>query len=133
MKEGTTGDRKTILKDLTATAEIGLEQDPPVSFGYEDVTWGTHIDTWQGSWEVVRRVNNPNLGLCLDTYHIASRVWGNPTAPGCKRANGDQSLKKSMEELVTEVDVKEKFYVQLSNAEQLDHPLVGGHSFHNEE
>lgn len=133
MKEGTTGDMDVIVKDLTEMAEIGLEQDPPVSFAYEGVAWGTHIDTWQGTWEVVKRVNKPNFGLCLDTFHIVARVWGDPTAPGCRRADGDKSLKKSMEELASEVDVNKIFYIQLSDAELLDQPLVKGHPFHSEE
>ncbi|GAB1210189.1 hypothetical protein APSETT445_008979 [Aspergillus pseudonomiae] len=133
MKKGTTGDTDTIVKDFLEMASIGLEQDPPVSFAYEGVAWGTHIDTWQGTWEIVKRVNMPNFGLCLDTYHIAARVWGDPTAPGCKQPGGDEALRKSMEELATTVDVNKVSYVQLSDAKLLDQPLVEGHRFYDEE
>ncbi|KAF9893004.1 hypothetical protein FE257_012415 [Aspergillus nanangensis] len=131
--DSTTGDIDAIVADLVEMAEIGLEQHPPVSFAYEAVAWGTHIDTWQGAWEVVKRVDRPNFGLCLDTYHIVARVWGDPTAPGCKRADGDERLRRSMEEMVAEVDVKKIFFVQLSDAERLEQPLVRGHPFYNEE
>lgn len=132
MKEGTTGDMDVIVNDFTEIADIGLEQDPVVAFAYEGVAWGTHIDTWQGTWEVVKRVKKPNFGLCLDTYHIAARDWGDPTAPGCKRLDGDENLKQSMKELAKVVDVNKIFYVQLSDAELLDRPLVKGHPFYNE-
>ncbi|KAL2835653.1 xylose isomerase-like protein [Aspergillus pseudoustus] len=131
--EGITGDLEAIVRDLTEMAEIGLEQDPPISFAYEGVAWGTYIDTWQGTWEVVKRVNRSNFGLCLDTYHIVARVWGDPTRPGCKSPDGDQDLRKSMEELVSEVDVNKIFYVQLSDAELLDQPLFKGHPFYRED
>lgn len=133
MTQGTTGDFDVIVDDLNEMADIGLGQDPVVSFAYEGVAWGTHIDTWQGTWEMVKRVNKPNFGLCLDTYHIVARDWADPTLPGCKRPDGDENLKRSMDELVREVDVSRVFYVQLGDAELLDQPLVKGHPFHNDE
>lgn len=39
-REGTTGDMDVIVNDLTQMAEIGLEQEPPVSLAYEGVAWG---------------------------------------------------------------------------------------------
>ncbi|PMD29197.1 xylose isomerase-like protein [Hyaloscypha variabilis F] len=130
--EGTTGDMDIIVKDLVEMADIGLEQDPVVSFAYEGVAWGTHIDTWQGSWEVVKRVNKPNFGLCLDTFHIAARVWGDPTASSGKNPNADIQLNNSMKQLVEEVDVRKVFYVQVGDAERLEQPLLPGHPFHVE-
>ena len=133
MREGTTADSDVIVGDLTEMAEIGLEQDPIVSFAYEGVAWGTHIDTWKGTWDIVKCVNRPNFGLCLDTFHIVAREWGDPTAPGCKRTDGIENLKRSMEELGREVDVNKVFYVQIGDAELLDEPLVKGHPFYNEQ
>ncbi len=130
--EGTTGDMEIIVKDFVEMAEIGLEQDPIVSFAYEGVAWGTHIDTWQGTWEVVKRVNRRNFGLCLDTFHIAARVWGDPTASDGKKLDGEAKLKRSMEQLVAEVDVQKVFYVQIGDAERLDQPLDVGHPFYSE-
>ncbi|WP_433285769.1 TIM barrel protein [Pseudonocardia sp. CA-142604] len=40
---------------------------------YEALAWGTHINTYEQSWEVVRRGDHPALGLCLDSFHILSR------------------------------------------------------------
>jgi len=76
LNEGTTGDLEVVTQDLIEMAEIGLAQPEPISFAYEGVAWGTHFDTCQETWELVQRVNRPNFGLCLDTYHIAARVCG---------------------------------------------------------
>lgn len=40
---------------------------------YEALAWGTHVNTYEASWEVVRRADHPALGLCLDSFHILSR------------------------------------------------------------
>lgn len=132
MTEGTTGDMDVIVQDLVELAEIGLQEEPVVSFAYEGVAWGTYIDTWEGTWEVVKRVNKPNFGLCLDTYHIAARVWGDPTTCSCKSEDGDAQLQKSMERLIREVDVNKVFYVQAGDAKKLAEPLVAGHPFHSD-
>jgi 4-hydroxyphenylpyruvate dioxygenase len=126
-----TGDLDVIVKDLQEMADVGLQQNPVISFAYEGVAWGTYIDTWEGTWDIVQRVDRPNFGLCLDTFHIVARVWGDPTVPGCAMATGDDDLQKSMDRLVKEVDVKKLFYVQLGDAERLDKPLVSGHPFHD--
>lgn len=131
LAEGTTGDIDFIVKDFVEMAEMGLEQDPVVSFAYEGVAWGTHIDTWQGTWEVVQRVDRPNFGLCLDTFHIAGRVWGDPTASSGMNPDGDAQLRRSLAQLVREVEVNKVFYVQVADAERLDRPLVRGHPFHS--
>lgn len=133
LSKGTTGDVDLIVKDLVEMADMGLAQDPIVSFAYEAVAWGTHIDTWEGSWEMVKRVNKANFGLCLDTYHIVARVWGDPTVPGCKSPTGDDDLQQSLERLAKQVDVNKVFMVQLGDAELLSKPLVVGHPFYSDE
>lgn len=105
LRGGITGDMDVIVKDMVEMAEIRLQQDPMVSFAYEAVVRGTHIDTWDGTWDIVKRVKRPNFGLCLDTYHIVARVWGDPTISGCRRPTGDIDLQVSVEKLAREVDV----------------------------
>jgi 4-hydroxyphenylpyruvate dioxygenase len=130
LREGTTGDIEVIVRDLEEMARIGLQQDPVVSFAYEAVAWGTHIDTWEGTWEIVKRLNMHNFGLCLDTFHIAARVWGDPTRPGCQMVNGNAELAASMQRLVQQVDRAKIFMVQVGDAERLSDRLVAGHPFH---
>ncbi|MHA6629186.1 bifunctional sugar phosphate isomerase/epimerase/4-hydroxyphenylpyruvate dioxygenase family protein [Pseudonocardia sichuanensis] len=40
---------------------------------YEALAWGTFVNTFERSWEVVARADHPALGLCLDSFHILSR------------------------------------------------------------
>lgn len=40
---------------------------------YEALAWGRHVNTYQRSWDVVRRADHAALGLCLDSFHILSR------------------------------------------------------------
>jgi 4-hydroxyphenylpyruvate dioxygenase len=115
--DGTTGQLDRLVTDLTLVARLGLQQSPPIRLSYEGICWGTHISTWEGTWEVVKQVNLPNLGLCLDTFHIAGRVWGDPTSPSGRTQDADEALEASLDRLVREVDPRKIFYVQLSDAE----------------
>lgn len=45
---------------------------------YEAPSWGIHKDTWQQVQEILDLVNLPNVGHCLDMFHIASKEAGNP-------------------------------------------------------
>jgi 4-hydroxyphenylpyruvate dioxygenase len=40
---------------------------------YEALAWGRHVNTYDRSWEAVRRADHPALGVCLDSFHILSR------------------------------------------------------------
>ncbi|MGE3286551.1 MAG: TIM barrel protein [Pseudonocardia sp.] len=40
---------------------------------YEALAWGTFVNTYDRSWEIVRRADHPALGVCLDSFHILSR------------------------------------------------------------
>ena len=131
LSEGTTGDVELITQDLIEMAEMGLRQPQNIAFAYESVAWGTHIDTWQGAWEMVKRVNRPNFGLCLDTYHIAARIWADPSADSGMNEDGDRALNESLDEMVRDLDVKKIFYVQPGDAERLQSPLIQGHPYYD--
>jgi 4-hydroxyphenylpyruvate dioxygenase len=40
---------------------------------YEALAWGRFVNTYERSWEIVRRADHAALGLCLDSFHILSR------------------------------------------------------------
>ncbi|NIL87075.1 hypothetical protein RhoFasGS6_04492 [Rhodococcus fascians] len=40
---------------------------------YEALAWGSHVDTYLHAWDIVRQVDHPALGTCLDSFHILSR------------------------------------------------------------
>ena len=69
-----TGDFKIIVDDLRKLADLGLKENPPVRFAYGNLCWSTYPDTWQKAWDVVKRVDRHNFGLCLDTFNIVGRA-----------------------------------------------------------
>lgn len=131
--DNTSGDISLIVNDMIEVAELGLQENPPIRFAYENLAWGTHVDTWEKMWEIVTRVNKPNFGCCLDTFNIAGKVWADPTSQDGKSPNADRDLEYSMLQLVQTVDVKKVFYIQVVDAERLEEPLIEGHPFYVDE
>ncbi|KAJ9602165.1 hypothetical protein H2200_013285 [Cladophialophora chaetospira] len=131
-REGTTGDIDCIVADLTLAADLGAQQSPQIRFSYEGICWGNHIDTWEQTWDIAQRVNQPNFGLCVDVFHIAGRVWADPAVAGGVRQNGDEALRISLEKLVREVPPSKIFYVQVGDAERLPKPIVLGSPLYTE-
>lgn len=125
--ESEIGDLDRIVTDMTEAADLGLEQSPPIRIAYEAVSWGTRIDVWEGACEIVKRVDRPNLGLCLDTFHIAGRVWGDPAAVSGQTDNADTALDDSLRRLAKQVDPAKIFYIQIGDAERLNPPLTSDH------
>lgn len=124
------GDLDLVVKDLQEVADIGLKQEPVIKFAYENLCWSTYFDTWEQGWEIVEKVDRDNFGLCLDTFNIAGRVYGDPTAADGKTKNAEADMKKSLEVMAKEIDLKKVFYIQVVDAEQMSEPLVDGHAFH---
>jgi 4-hydroxyphenylpyruvate dioxygenase len=129
---GITGDTSTVVAQLTELADLGLKETPPIRFAYEAVAWGRFCDTWQQSWHLAQKVNRPNFGLCLDTFHIAARVWADPLSPSGRLVDGDKALESAMEEMKTTLDPKMVFYVQVGDGEALEAPLDSAHEFYIE-
>lgn len=127
-----TGDLEKITTDMQEIADLAAERQPPVNLAYEALSWGTHVNLWEQSYEVVERVDRPNFGLCLDTYHIAARVFASPTETTLISQSGKTDLITSLLNLVKTVPVETIFYLQLSDAEALSSPLVEGHPFYVE-
>ncbi|KAJ5195582.1 uncharacterized protein N7498_009020 [Penicillium cinerascens] len=112
-----TGDRDRLVADLAQAADVAF----PVRVAYEALAWGTYVNTWEDCWDIVRRADRPNLGICLDTFNIAARVWADPTSPtGRLPLNADQDLQRSMKRLVQDVDPDKVMMVQLADGERVD-------------
>jgi 4-hydroxyphenylpyruvate dioxygenase len=67
---------------------------------YEALAWGRHVNTYERSWEIVRRADHPALGLCVDSFHILSR--------GSDPAG------------IREIPGEKLFFLQLADAPHLD-------------
>lgn len=129
--QGSTGDMNQIVADMREVADLAAKEDPVVSIAYEAVAWAAHTYLWEQSWEVVEAVDRANVGLCLDTFHIAGRVWADPEAEGGKQPHADEVLKASLSKLVKELPVEKILYFQLSDAERLSKPLIEGHEYYD--
>ncbi|WP_445155802.1 TIM barrel protein [Arthrobacter sp. Hor0625] len=50
-----------------------------VRVAYEALAWGRYVNDYEHAHRLVELVDHPNLGTCLDSFHILSRDWD--TAP----------------------------------------------------
>jgi 4-hydroxyphenylpyruvate dioxygenase len=50
-----------------------LAQRYDVKVAFEALAWGRYVDDYRLSWEIVEKADHPNVGLCLDSFHILSR------------------------------------------------------------
>lgn len=64
-------DRARCLDDLAQLAELARSRGMRVA--YEPIGWGQWFSDYRDAWSLVREVNHPNLGVLLDSFHIASK------------------------------------------------------------
>lgn len=82
------------LADLAA-----LAGDHGVKVAYEALAWGKYVNDYEHAHRLVEMVDHPNLGTCLDSFHIVSRDWD--TAP------------------IEDFDPDKIFFVQVADAPKL--------------
>ncbi|PLB34853.1 putative 4-hydroxyphenylpyruvate dioxygenase [Aspergillus candidus] len=123
-----TGDITTITGDLRALAQAAA----PTKLAYEALAWSPHIHTWEAAYDVVQRVNEPNLGLAVDAFNIAAVIYPSPDIPSSPSsiAAANSALKQSLARLVADVDPARLFVVQMADAERLLAPLDEQHPFY---
>ncbi|GAA4089479.1 sugar phosphate isomerase/epimerase and 4-hydroxyphenylpyruvate domain-containing protein [Nonomuraea soli] len=51
----------------------GRAAEHGIRIAYEALAWGRHVNDYLHSWRIVRAADHPNLGVCLDSFHILSR------------------------------------------------------------
>lgn len=91
-------DDELAAAQLRALAELAAGHG--VRIAYEALAWGRFVNTWEHSWELARRADHPNLGLCLDSFHVLSR---DPHPTG-----------------IADVPGEKLFFLQLADAPHLD-------------
>lgn len=121
-----------MITDLREIADLGAAQKPPFRFAFENLCFGSYIDTWSGAWEIVKGVDRENFGLCLDTFNICGREYADPASPSGTVSNAHVTFRQSMEKMVRTIDPKKVFYIQIVDAERLARPLIEGHEFYSE-
>lgn len=131
--EQMTTDMSLIVDDMAEIADIGAAADPPVRFAFEALCWGTRIDTWEGSWDIVRKVNRKNFGLCLDTFNLTGRIYADPAHASGRTEHCEEIVRESLQLLVASVPVEQIFLLQVADAELLSQPISPQHPFYNQE
>lgn len=76
-----------------------LAKDHGVKVAYEALAWGKYVNDYEHAYRLVEMVDHPNLGTCLDSFHILSRDWD--TAP------------------IEGIDPEKIFFVQVADAPKL--------------
>lgn len=136
-------DHQNIVFELRQLAELAAASSPVIKIAYENLAWSTHCTLWQEALEIVLEVARDNFGLCLDSFHIAVALWGDPFLASGRQENGDEKLEESMKAFVKTCPVNKIFYLQLSDGECMNptysesHPwydtsLEPGHVWSNE-
>ena len=93
----TIDDDAVVAEQLHRAAELAARYDMRIA--YEALAWGTYVNTYWHSWELVQAADHPNLGVCLDSFHILSK-------------NDDPSR-------IPEIPGEKIFFVQLADAPEL--------------
>ena len=120
-----------IVADLREIADLGLQHNPhPIRFAHEALAWGTHANTWDRVWEIVKQVDRPNFGTCIDTFNLAGRVWADPALPSGRNETAEQDMRDSLQNMRTNLDISKVFYVEVVDGERLDQPLDQNHPWY---
>ncbi|CAI7638773.1 unnamed protein product [Penicillium glandicola] len=122
-------DEKTIISDLQQLADLASSVKPIVSIAYEPLSWGTNCSTWESALSIVQRVNRANFGLCLDTFHEGTRLWGDNASSNGLQMDAEVRLRDSLRRFVRDCPRDKVFYVQLSDAERFDPPYSLTHAW----
>jgi sugar phosphate isomerase/epimerase len=61
-------DRGAIARDLRKLAMLAVPLG--VRIAYTALSWGRTVSEFPAAWDVVAEADAPNLGLCLDSFHV---------------------------------------------------------------
>ncbi|KAA8645291.1 hypothetical protein EYZ11_003670 [Aspergillus tanneri] len=121
LRTETSGYVDLIIQNLREIADLGAPLG--IRFTYEALSWGTHVDTWEKCCDIVTRVDRPNFGICLDAFNLAGRVSADPGAGSGMAVDALAAMKTSLERLGSTINIQKLFWVQVVDAEKMDHPL----------
>jgi 4-hydroxyphenylpyruvate dioxygenase len=50
-----------------------LAQQYDIKLAFEALAWGRFVDDYRRAWRIVQLADHPNVGVCLDSFHVLSR------------------------------------------------------------
>ena len=121
-----TSDIDLLASDLAELADMLAEHK--FRLCYENWCWATHATTWSEVWEIVKKVDRDNIGLCLDTFQTAGGEWGDPTTRSGRLETMDATILqnmyvKSLQNLAKTIPKDKIYLLQISDAYQLEEPM----------
>jgi len=125
-----TSDFQTVVRDLQelgdrAAAYARHDGGRMITIGYETLSWAQR-NTWASTWEIVRAVNRPNVGLIVDSFNLIADGFADPYAQaghGIFYSTLDKALDvlcASLASFVATVPADKIFFVQLGDAQLVD-------------
>ncbi|KAF2134336.1 xylose isomerase-like protein [Dothidotthia symphoricarpi CBS 119687] len=119
-------DKSRIVPDLRELSDLLKEHN--FKLAYENWCWSTHAPDWKDVWTIVKEVDRPNIGLCLDTFQTAGGEWADPkTASGLLEDVSKDELTKrftqSLEQLSTTIPKDKIYLLQISDAYKVPQPF----------
>lgn len=104
----------TVADIDVAAAQIGALADAAaehgISIAYEALAWGRYVSDYRDAWQIVQLADRPNLGLCLDSFHVLSR--GHDPAG------------------IEQIDAEKLFFLQLADAPAMDMDILSWSRHH---
>ncbi|GAB95257.1 4-hydroxyphenylpyruvate dioxygenase [Kineosphaera limosa] len=104
----TVDDDELAAEQLRQLGELAAEHGTRIA--YEALAWGRYVNTYEHAWRLVRRAAHPNVGTCLDSFHILSR-GGDPRG-------------------IEDIPAEKIFFVQLADAPQLSMDVLSWSRHH---
>ncbi|GAM89213.1 hypothetical protein ANO11243_072500 [Dothideomycetidae sp. 11243] len=119
-----TVDREAVVADLRELA--GLLDERGFRLAYENWCWSSHAPDWADVWDIVKRVDRANVGLCLDTFQTAGGEWADPSTESGKLEDEDMEKRfaASMESLAKTIPADKIYLLQISDAYKLEEPIT---------
>jgi len=119
-------DRNRFVSDLRELADMLAEHN--FRLCYENWCWSTHSPGWKDVWDIVHKVDRPNIGLCLDTFQTAGGEWADPTTEsGLDETTSRKALEarftQSLEDLTNTIPADKIYLLQISDAYKLEQPM----------
>lgn len=124
--EGISSSFDDLAMDLAELADMCAERGFRIA--YENWCWATYAPTWKAVWEIVKKANRPNLGLCLNTFQTAAGEFADPTTRSglveeISRAELETRWRSSLTELVAMIPARRIFLLRISDAYKMDPPM----------
>lgn len=120
-------DRTRFVSDLRELAHLLAEHH--LRLAYENWCWSSHAPDWADVWDIVQKIDRPNVGLCLDTFQTAGGEWADPcTSDGLLESHDtiqrEERFKASLEKLATTVPADKIYLLQISDAHKPPKPFT---------